>query len=56
MNDEMELQEFLLELLRTKQFVKLKETLNDVNPVNFPFQQVFCKNGLCIQAKDHSLI
>ncbi len=34
MNEEMELQEFLLELLRTKQFVKLKETLNDVNPAD----------------------
>lgn len=34
MNEEMELQELLLELLRTKQFVKLKETLNDVNPAD----------------------
>ena len=34
MNDEMELQEFLLELLRTKQFVRLKETLNDLNPAD----------------------
>ncbi len=34
MNEEMELQEFLLELLRTKQFVRLKETLNDVNPAD----------------------
>ena len=34
MNEEMELLEFLLELLRTKQFVRLKETLNDVNPAD----------------------
>jgi len=34
MNEEMELQELLLELLRTKQFVKLKETLNSVNPAD----------------------
>ena len=34
MNEEMEIQELLLELLRTKQFVKLKETLNTVNPAD----------------------
>lgn len=34
MNEEMELQELLLELLRTKQFVKLKETLETVNPAD----------------------
>ena len=34
MNEEMELQELLLELLHTKQFVKLKETLETVNPAD----------------------
>ncbi len=34
MNEEMEMQELLTELLRTKQFVKLKETLNIMNPAD----------------------
>ncbi len=34
MNEELEMQELLLELLRTKQFVKLKETLNIMNPAD----------------------
>lgn len=34
MNEEMTLQELLIELLRTKQFVKLKEILNTVNPAD----------------------
>ena len=34
MNEEMEMIELLLELVRTKQFVKLKETLNTMNPAD----------------------